>query len=197
VRRGAVEVAVGADIVDALSGGSDHKGHACLLSCGFGVFGARWLASCRAVARLLGLRGARGAASCTWPPLGAEPVAAGATPPTPASLSPCSAPRNNSHNWSKRSSTPRACRRGWAQLIATLQSLTADFDPTNPQHQRASRPAPARLLLGARSRRPLARDRSTSLLHLWKSARLPRACMRRSAGLRLSVCDSSSSRHAR
>jgi hypothetical protein len=30
----------------------------------------------------------------------------------PASSSPCSAPRNNSHNWSKRSSTPRACRRG-------------------------------------------------------------------------------------
>jgi hypothetical protein len=70
--------------------------------------------------------------------LGAEPVAAGATPPTPASSSPCSAPRNNSHNWSKRSSTPRACRRGWAQLIATLQSLTADFDPTNPQQRKSA-----------------------------------------------------------
>jgi hypothetical protein len=74
-----VDLAVrrGADIVDALPGGSDRGGHACLLSCVFGVFGARWLASRRAVARLIGLRGARKAASCTWPPLGAEPVPAG------------------------------------------------------------------------------------------------------------------------
>jgi hypothetical protein len=82
VRRGAVEVTVGADIVDALPGGSDRGGHACLLSCVFGVFGARWLASRRAVARLLAPRGAREAASCRlwarsrWPQ--------GATPPTPS-----------------------------------------------------------------------------------------------------------------
>ena len=32
VRPGAVEVAVGADVVDLLPGGSDRGGHACLLS---------------------------------------------------------------------------------------------------------------------------------------------------------------------
>jgi hypothetical protein len=56
-------------------------------------------------------RGARGGVVYV-PPWARSRWPQGATPPTPASSSPCSARRNNSHNWSNRSSTPRACRRG-------------------------------------------------------------------------------------
>ena len=50
VRSGAVEVAVGADVVDLLPGGSDRRGHACLL---VRVFGGQ-CAAARCSSRVLG-----------------------------------------------------------------------------------------------------------------------------------------------
>jgi hypothetical protein len=109
------------------------------LVCVFGVFGARWLASRRAVAQLLAPPGRARGGVVYVPPLGAEPVAAGGNTAN-AQLRGHRARRPGT----TRTTGPRGRRHheraaaAKAQLIATLQSLTADFDPTNPQQRNSA-----------------------------------------------------------